>query len=410
MTSEATSTQLPRIPNELKNLRIAIVHFWFLNGLGAERVTRILAQMFPQADIFALLANADAMPEDLKQHKLTTSFAQKIPFAQRYHRHLMPLYPLALEQFDLRDYDIVISAETGPAKGVLTGTQTCHICFCHSPMRYIWDMYQQYRYETGLSGLERLIFSLSAHYVRQWDLGSAQRVDYFIAISNFVASRIAKFYGRESTVIHPPLKVDGYISDQIDDYYLVVSRLVEYKRIDLAIEACSRLGRRLNVVGDGEQYKHLKKLAGPSVKFLGFISDQELREQFAHCRALIFPGEEDLGATPAEAQSFGRPVIGFGRGGILDVVRPYRPGQQFNREHTGVYFDKPSVESLCEALLTFESVQDEFSPQSIQAGIQSFCQERFHEEMYKYVLAKYSEFQVSCGGSRFSHRDLALTL
>jgi glycosyltransferase involved in cell wall biosynthesis len=345
------------------------------------------------------------MPVDLKQHKLTTSFAQKIPFAQRYHRHLMPLYPLALEQFDLRDYDIVISAESGPAKGVLTGTQTCHICFCHSPMRYLWDMYHQYRGETGLSGIEQLIFSLSAHYVRQWDLGSAQRVDYFIAISNYVASRIAKFYGRESTVIHPPLKVDGYITDKIDDYYLVVSRLVEYKRIDLAVEACGRLGRRLHVVGDGEQYKHLKKLAGPSVKFLGFLSDQELREQFAHCRALIFPGQEDLGATPAEAQSFGRPVIGFGRGGILDVVQGYRSGQRFRRDHAGVFFDQPSVESLCEALLTFESVEGEFSPQFVQAGIQSFCEERFQEQMYDFVLTRYREFQISQAGSRFSRRE-----
>jgi glycosyltransferase involved in cell wall biosynthesis len=269
-------------------------------------------------------------------------------------------------------------------------------------------MYQQYRGETGLSSLERLIFALSSHYVRQWDLASAQRVDYFVAISNYVASRIAKFYGRKSTVIHPPLRVDGYIANKIGDYYLVVSRLVEYKRIDLAIEACKRLGRELHIVGDGEQLRHLKKIAGPTVKFLGYVGDQELREQFAHCRALIFPGEEDLGATPAEAQSFGRPVIGFARGGILDVVRGFYPGQQFSGEHAGVFFDQPSVESLCEAILAYESVENDFSPQLIQAGIQEFGQERFQQQMYDYVLARYREFQTNAAGSRFSERAISL--
>jgi glycosyltransferase involved in cell wall biosynthesis len=387
-----SSEVLLEIPPSLRKLKVAIVHYWFLNGLGGERVTRILAQMFPQADIFTLLANHGAMPADLKAHRVTTSFLQQIPGAMRWHRHLLPLYPLALEQFDLSSYDLVISAEAGPAKGVLTSPTTCHICFCHSPMRYLWDMYHQYRNETGLGRLGRLAFSVSSHYVRLWDLASSQRVDYYIAISNYVAARIRKFYQREATVIYPPLKVDGYISDDTDDYYLVVSRLVGYKRIDLAIEACNHLNRKLHIVGDGEQYKNLKKIAGPTIKFLGFLPDEQLRVEFAHCRALLFPGEEDLGATPVEAQSFGRPVIAYARGGAVDTVNGLRLGDQIQRFHSGVFFEEQVPQSLMEAILAFENVEANFCRQAIRDGVLRFGEPRFRREIYSYIEQKYHEF------------------
>ena len=386
------SETLVEIPPPLRKLKIAIIHYWFINGLGAERVTRILAQMFPQADIFTLLANYDAMPADLKTHTVTTSFLQNIPGSRRWHRHLLPLYPLALEQFDLSGYDLVLSAEAGPAKGVITSPRTCHICFCHSPMRYLWDMYHSYRAETGLGSLRRLVFSLSSHYVRLWDLASAQRVDYYIAISNHVAARIQKFYGREARVIYPPLRVNGYISQETDDYYLVVSRLVDYKRVDLAIEACNRLKRNLRVAGDGEQYKNLKKIAGPTVKFLGFVGDEQLQSEFARCRALLFPGEEDLGATPVEAQSFGRPVIGYARGGVLETVNGVRPGERVERFHGGVFFDRPDPESLMDAILAFEDAEGEFCRQAIRDGVLWFGEPRFRREIYSYIEQKYDEF------------------
>jgi len=392
----ADSLQVPEIlvemPPSLRKLRIAIVHHWFLTGLGAERVTRILAQMFPQSDVFALFANYHAMPADLKTHTITTSFLQRIPGARRWHRHLLPAYPLALEQFDLSGYDLVLSAEAGPAKGVITSPTTCHVCFCHSPMRYLWDMYHQYRTETGLGRLRRVIFSLSSHYIRLWDLASAQRVDYYIAISNHVAARIQKFYRREATVIYPPLRVNGHISQETDDYYLVVSRLVDYKRVDLAIDACNRLQRNLRIVGDGEQYKNLKKIAGPTIKFLGFVGDEQLQSEFARCRALIFPGEEDLGATPVEAQSFGRPVIAYARGGVLETVNGIRPGERVERFHGGVFFDRPDSQSLMQAILAFEEAEGEFCRQAIRDGVLWFGEARFRQEIYAYIEQKYDEF------------------
>jgi glycosyltransferase involved in cell wall biosynthesis len=380
------------IPLSLCKLKIAIVHYWFVNGLGAERVTRILAQMFPQADIFTLLADYDAMPADLKMHTITTSFLQNLPGSKRWHRHLLPLYPLALEQFNLSGYDLVLSAEAGPAKGVITSPATCHICFCHSPMRYLWDMYHDYRAETGLGRLRRLVFSLSSHYVRLWDLASAQRADYYVAISNHVAARIEKFYRREATVIYPPLRVDGYISQETEDYYLVVSRLVDYKRVDLAIEACNKLKRNLRIVGDGEQYQNLRRIAGPTIKFLGFVADKQLQLQFAHCRALIFPGEEDLGATPVEAQSYGRPVIGYAKGGVLETVHGVRPGESVERFHGGIFFDRPNPESLMDAILAFEDIEGGFCREAIRDGVLWFGEPRFRQEMYTYIEQRYDEF------------------
>ena len=373
-------------PQPLRTLRVAIVHYWFLNGLGGERVTRILAQMFPRADIYTLLANPDAIPPELRSRRITTSFLQHVPGAARFHRYLMPLYPVALEQFDVSNYDLVISAESGPAKGVITVPATCHLCFCHSPMRYIWDMYHSYRNEPGLGFLQRLAFSLSAHYVRLWDIAASQRVDRYIAISRYVKKRIQKYYQREATVIYPPLKIDGDISNSTDDYYLVVSRLVDYKRIDLAIHTCNELRRRLRIVGDGEQYKNLKKIAGPGIEFLGFIPDQQVRTEFAHCRALLFPGEEDLGATPVEAQSFGRPVIAYGQGGVLETVTPYTGrGSESPEQCTGVFFHQQTPDAFAQAILKFEAAEHAFSPDFIKSTVNRFGEQRFKTEMYDFV-------------------------
>jgi glycosyltransferase involved in cell wall biosynthesis len=351
--------------------------------------------MFPQADIFTLVLDRNALPPSLRSRNFTTSFLQKIPGIRRHYKKLLPLFPLALEQFKLDEYDLVISSESGPAKGVLTGPHTCHICYCHTPMRYVWDMYHRYRAENRMGTVSRSIFSLTAHYMRVWDVAAAARVDYFVANSQNVAARILKHYRRRATVINPPVMVSaGYLSPEVGDYYLVVSQLAGYKRVDLAVEACNRLGRALRVVGEGEEYARLRSLAGPTVRFQGNLPDQEVRENYARCRALLFPGEEDFGIVPVEAQSFGRPVIAFGRGGALETVVGGFPANSYAPESsTGVFFAEQSAESLAEAIRFFEFNETRFSPAFIRRHAERFDVPRFKAEMRSFISFKMLEFR-----------------
>ena len=380
----------------LEGMRVAIIHYWFTGYGGGERVIEAFAGMFPQADFFALVASERGIPAALSKRRLTTSFVGSIPGAKRWYRHFLPLFPYALEQFDLHGYDLVISSESGPAKGVIVPPGACHICYCHSPMRYVWDMYHEYR--KGMNPLARAVFSLASHYVRQWDVTTAARVDHFVANSQYVAGRIRKYYRRESTVIHPPVDVTaGYLADRTDDYYLVVSRLVPYKRVDLAIEACNRLGRRLRVVGAGPEEKHLRRLAGPTIEFAGKLDDQRLRECYARSRALLFPAEEDFGIVPVEAQSFGRPVIAYGRGGALETVIGLDEGGD-PRAATGIFFDQQTAESLAGAIGRFEEIEREFSPECIRASAQRFSLERFKKEFVRFAAENVARWQEEVGG------------
>jgi glycosyltransferase involved in cell wall biosynthesis len=261
------------------------VHYWFVSRRGGERVVEALCELFPQADLFALVADRKTLSPELQKHTLTTSFLQGIPGSTKWHRHLLPLYPLAVEQFDLRGYDLVISTESGPAKGVLTSPDTCHICYCFTPMRYLWSSYQDYMNGSGLGPMRRFAYTLTAHYGRLWDQASAARVDYFAAISQNVAARIRKYYRRDAKVIYAPVDVIGApLCGTVEDYYLVVGQLVGYKRVDLAIEACNRLRRPLRVVGAGEEYRRLRRMAGATVSFLGALSDREVAALVAHLR------------------------------------------------------------------------------------------------------------------------------
>ncbi|HEX5422888.1 MAG TPA: glycosyltransferase [Candidatus Acidoferrales bacterium] len=380
------------------SLRVAIVHYW-LNGYGGgERVLEALADVFPNAHLYAPVASEHRIPAKLRHMPLTTSFLSRIPGVKRWHRHFLPLYPYALEQFDLRGYDLVISSESGPAKGVITGPRTCHVCYCHTPMRYIWDMYHDYR--KTMNPVNRAAFSLTAHYARIWDVTTAARVDYFVANSRYVASRVRKYYRRESSVIYPPADVTGgFISPTIEDYYLVVSRLVAYKRVDLAIEACNRLRRKLRVVGTGPEYKRLRKLAGRTVEFVGRLDGDSLREGYARCRALIFPAQEDFGIAPVEAQSFGRPVIAYGQGGALETVMglSLEAGRKAERS-TGVFFDAQSLESLANAIKCFEGDESKFRPEVIRAHVAQFGSERFKSEFSQFVTEKVREFTATSRG------------
>jgi len=385
----------------LQKLKIAIVHYWFVNRRGGERVVETMARMFPQADLFSPVVDPRKLHPVLRERSIKTSFLQRVPGGRRWHRHMLPFYPLALEQFDLSDYDLVLSSESGPAKGVLTNSRTCHVCYCHSPMRYLWDFYQRYKKGRSLGVLSRPVFLLASHYLRMWDAASAQRVDHFVANSRTVAARIRKHYRREAEVIHPPVDVGaGYLASRIEDYYLLAGQLVDYKRADIAIEACNCLGRPLRIVGEGEQYRALRRLAGPSITFCGPLSDHELREQYAHCRALIFPGEEDFGIVPVEAMSFGRPVIAYGRGGATETVRGFSPQDSTTAATcSGMLFQEQTADSLRDAMRVFERVQSQFSPFWIKQSVERFDESYFIAGFGEFLADKMRKFQAD-GQSR----------
>lgn len=378
----------------LRNLRVAIVHYWFIGRAGGEKVVEALAEIFPHADLFSLVADRSTLAPVLRDRRLHTSFLQRIPGSKKFHRHFLFFQPLALEQFDFSDYDLVISSESGPAKGVITSSKTCHICYCHSPMRYIWEMHPEYKRGMGL--FVRPIFSLAAHYLRLWDFASAARVDSFVANSHFVASRIRKYYGRESKVIYPPVEVTaGTISHNPGQYYVAVGRLVDYKRFDLAITACNKLGRPLKVIGRGPQEKMLRRIAGPTVELLGELSDEGLRSHLAHCRALLFPGEEDFGIVAVEAQSFGKPVIAFASGGALETVRGEIPGQSEIENPTGVFFAEKSEFGLIQAIREFELMEKHrrFDPEAIREHSLQFDRAIFKRRMTEFALSALRQFR-----------------
>jgi glycosyltransferase involved in cell wall biosynthesis len=370
-------------------MRVAIVHHWFISLAGGERVVETIASMFPNADVFTLFLDERKLPPALQKRKITSSVLDKIPVARRVHRHFLPFYPLAVEMLDLSGYDLVITSDSGPMKGVITDLSATHICYCHSPMRYLWDGHSAYL--RGMSPLMQTIFGLTSHYVRNWDYSAAQRVDYFIANSNYVAGRIWKYYRRDSTIIHPPINTShSFLANKHEDYYLAVGRLVPYKRTDILIDACSKLGRKLVIVGDGPEMKRLKKQAGKNIEFLGEVDESQLRKIYAQCRALLFAADEDFGMVPLEAQSYGRPVIAFGKGGSLEtVVGVYAPIRRQKVEEgsaiTGVFFAEQTADALAKAILSFESSEDIFVPQDIQLHARKFDTSIFVDRLRGYV-------------------------
>ncbi|MGH7540175.1 MAG: glycosyltransferase, partial [Gemmatimonadota bacterium] len=273
-------------------MKVAIVHYWFTGMRGGEKVVETLCGMFPEADLFAHVAAPDTMSDALRRHRIETTFIQRLPGASRWYRRYLALMPLALEQLDLREYDLVISSESGPTKGVLAPPSAAHVCYCHTPMRYLWDMYHPYLEKAGL--LTRTVMRPVMHYLRQWDVSSASRVDRFVANSEHVRRRIRRYYGRSADVVHPPVDVEAFeLREEREDFYLVVGQLVAYKRVDLAVGALTRLGRPLVVIGHGERERELRRRAGPGVRFLGWQPDEIVRDHYARCRAVVFPGLED---------------------------------------------------------------------------------------------------------------------
>ena len=355
-------------------MRVAIVHPWFLERGGAERVVEALAALYPQADLFCLAADPSAVPVALRGRKLYTSPIDRLLRGKlRYKRaHFMALFPWAVESLDVSSYDLVISS-CGPAvMGIKKRPSALHIAYVHTPQRAWWDLYAER--QASMSGMGRYAFVASALKIRNWELNAMQRVDCVVSNSHYVAQRVRKYFKRESSVIYPPVRTDiGYISDAKKEYYLVVSRLDIDKRIDLAIEACNRLQRRLIVVGTGRAEPHLKRLAGPTIEFRGYVSDDTLPALYADCRALIFPADEDFGIVPVEAQAFGRPVIAYGHGGALETVRA---GSK-DGTNSGVFFACQTTQSLTEALLQFEEIGRSFTPSLIRSRCLRFSESAF---------------------------------
>lgn len=364
----------------IENQRVAIIHDWLVTFAGAEKVLVQMLHLFPQADIFTIV---DFLPEAERQflanHQIITSFVQKLPFARKHYRHYLPLMPLAVEQFDLSDYDLVISSSHAVAKGVITGPHQLHICYVHSPMRYAWDLQHQYLRESGLkTGLKALLVKYLLHRLRIWDSRTANGVDVFLANSQFIAKRVWKVYRRKSQVIYPPVDMAGFtpvINKQ--DYFLTASRLVPYKKIDLIIEAFKQLpNQQLRVIGDGPDGHKLTKLAEgyDNIQLLGYQPFERLKQEMQGAKAFVFAAEEDFGITPVEAMACGTPVIAFGRGGALETVVS---------GETGIFFTEQTVESLLRAISVFE--QSDWSAYLCRQRAETFSEEVFARQMTELV-------------------------
>lgn len=349
-------------------MRIALVHYWLLKMRGGEKVLESFCRLLPDADIFTLFYDPESVTDTIRSHKVIASFLNPL---RRHYRHLLPLMPLALEHFDLRDYDLVISSESGPAKGVMVPSSSYHVCYCHTPMRYLWDLYPAYLREWTVPRWKRAFMEPLANYLRLWDYASAARVDEFIANSANTQRRILRSYRRESSVVYPPVDIETFYWQPPEDFYLAVGEFVAYKRFDMAVRVCSATGRRLLVVGDGPEYRKLKKCAGPTVEFCGRVSDPDLHALYARCRALIIPGEEDFGMTPVEALASGKPVIALARGGVMESVPTRNP-------FGGILYPDATDDALRRALERFERLESTVRSSELQAQAAQFSEARFH--------------------------------
>lgn len=362
-------------------MKVALVHDYLNQMGGAERVVLAFHELFPAAPLYTSIFEPLRVDPAFQEMDIRTTFMQKLPFVKKHHQPFLPLYPFAMERFDLSGYDLVLSSSSAFGKGVITKPGTLHICYCHTPMRWCWN-YEEYIEREQIGRLPRGILPFLITWLRMWDQTSAMRVDHFIANSPAVAERIQKYYRRDAVVIPPPVEASRFIFDptiRLEDYFLIVSRLLPYKRIDLAIQACNHLRLPLVIIGSGRDEKRLKSMAGPTIRFLGRLSDAEVLHYYARCRALILPGEEDFGITPLEAQASGRPVIAYGAGGALASVID---------GITGTFFYQQTVDSLAAVLASFDT--QSYDPQTIRNHALEFDKPRFHRRILQFIAAKMS--------------------
>ncbi len=356
-------------------MKVAIIHYWLVGMRGGEKVIEALCEMYPQADIFTHVYVPEMVSDRIRQHRIIPTFINALPRAAKMYKTYLPLMPLALEQLDLRGYDLVISSESGPAKGIIPSSDALHVCYCHTPMRYIWNMYHDYR--DGAGRMTRLLMPPLSHYLRMWDVSSAARVDSFVANSATVARRIHRYYGREAVVIYPPVDTNEFsitTSAELGDYYLMAGELVSYKRPDLAVRAFNEMKLKLVVIGGGEMLTDIRRLAGPTVSVMGSQPFEVLKQHYAQCRALIFPGEEDFGMVPVEAMATGRPIVAFGRGGATETVI---------QGVTGVFFAEQTVEAIISAVKRLTTL--DIDPAKITAHASQFGRDPFLMKMRAHI-------------------------
>ena len=369
-------------------MKKALIHDWFSTYAGAEKCVESFTNVWDDFEIYGLIdflsdANRDKI---LKGKYAHTSFVQKLPSAKKKYRNYLPLFPFAIEQFDLSSYDVVLSSSHAVAKGVLTHSNQLHISYVHTPIRYAWDLYHQYLHESGLNhGLKGILAKYFLYKIRLWDVSTANRVDHYIANSHYIARRIKKAYGKSSDVIYPPVDIDKFaLRESKSDFYLTASRMVPYKKIDLIVEAFSQTDKKLLVIGDGPDMGKIKSKASKNIELLGFLDDKTMADLMGQAKAFVFAAEEDFGITPVEAQACGTPVICFGRGGTLETVR---------EGISGLYFMEQNIRELLAAVDRFEQSYDKFDPIKIRENSLKFSRTRFESEIKSYVEKKYEEFK-----------------
>lgn len=364
-------------------MKVALVHDYLIQYGGAERVLESFCEIFPGAPIFTMAYDEQMTNGAFKNRKIHTSFLQKIPFINSHHRAYPLLMPLAIEQFDFSDYDIVLSDSNSYAKGIITGPETLHITYCHTPMRYAWDDCHRHMREFKYSKITKKLLPFGISYLRLWDSASSDRPDKYIANSKFVSDRIKKYYKQNSEVIYPPVNIDSFrISEKTKGYYLMVGRALPYKRFDIAIKAFNELKLPLKIISRGPEIKKLKKIANSNIEFLGYLDDKATSEYYANCEALIFPSEEDFGIIPLEAMASGRPVIAYRKGGALETI---------SENITGLFFEEQTPESIVEAVKKFDA--SNFSPLQIRAYTERFNKNIFQTNIKAFIDREYAKFK-----------------
>lgn len=367
-------------------MKVALVHDWLPLMGGAEKVLAGIYELYPST-IYTLIKDEKKLKETVfEKADIKTSFIQRLPFGKTQYRNYLPFFPLAIEQFNLSGYDLIISSSYAVAKGVLTNANQLHICYCHSPARYAWDLYHPYLKEAKLStGIKGAMAKIILHYIRMWDILSINRVDYFIANSHYIAKRIKRVYNMEAIVIYPPVDVDKFeLCTNKEDFYLTASRMVNYKRIDLIVEAFSKMpDKTLIVIGDGPEFKKIKSQATKNIKILGYQPFEVLKNYMQRAKAFVFAAEEDFGIIPVEAQACGTPVIAFKKGGAMETIIDQK---------TGLFFNLQQTTSIIDAVNEFENKISNFDPSIIRASVEKFSKQRFQREMKEFIENKYSDF------------------
>lgn len=374
----------------LAGARVALVHDWLTGMRGGERCLEVFCELFPDAPLYTLLHVPGRVSPVIEARRIVTTFVQRLPRAASGYRHYLPLFPLALSRFDLKRYDLVLSLSHCVAKGVRTPRGALHVCYCFTPMRYVWDLYDDY-FGRGAALPVRLLAPPVTAALRRWDRQTAG-VDHFVAISRHIAERIHRAYGRPADVIYPPVDVRRFQLGEPEDFYLVVSALAPYKRVDLAVTAATRLRRRLVVVGTGPEADRLRALAGPTIEFLGWRPDDEVADLFARCRAVLFTGVEDFGIVPLEAAAAGRPTIALARGGALETMVGL--GEEGAEQPTAVFFEEQTVDALTGAIREFETQDHRFDPKALRAHAERFDRPAFRRQIGEYIERRWRERRV----------------